>query len=40
MSGTAEPEKMLPEPGLTPSGASASDAPDHADPGDEPSQTG
>ena len=40
MSGSADPEKMLPEAGLTPPGMSAADAPDQADPGDDPSQTG
>ena len=40
ISGIADPEKMLPEPWLTPPAMSAAAAPDHEDPGVEPSQSG
>lgn len=40
MSGMADPEKMLPEPWLTPPATSATDAPVQADPGVDPIQCG
>jgi hypothetical protein len=40
MSGMAEPEKMLPDPRLTPPAASPAAEAAHADPGVEPSQVG
>ena len=39
MSGMADPEKTLPDPMLMPD-AAPPDAPDHAEPGLEPSQIG
>jgi hypothetical protein len=40
ISGIADPEKMLPEPSLTPPGRSPIDAPDQPEPDEDPSQSG
>ena len=40
MSGIAEPEKMLPDPSLTPPAMSAAPVPAHAELGVDPNQVG